>query len=78
MTIEGIMSFLKVPPFKAFTLQSDGGETYRVVTMESIHLAEKLGLVILYPPDGSLVMLDLWQITSATYPPPSKSAKKAK
>ena len=46
--------------------------------MESIHLAEKLGLVILYPPDGSLVMLDLRQITSATYPPPSKSAKKAK
>ena len=73
MNVEGIESFLKVRPFKAFTIHAAGGESHRVVSLESIRVVPKLGLVVLYPPDDSLVMLDLQQITSADYPSPSKA-----
>jgi hypothetical protein len=76
MTADGIKSFLNVRPFKAFTIHAAGGESIRVVSLESIHLAEKLGLVIVYPPDDSLVMRDLRQITSAAYPSPAKTKGK--
>ncbi len=78
MTVEGIKSFWKVRPFKAFTIHAAGGESHRVVSKESILLAEKLGLVVLQPPDGTLVMLDLRQITSAAYSAPDRPERRAK
>jgi len=78
MTVEGLQSFLKVRPFKAFTINAAGGECHRVVSPETMIIAEKLGIVVIYPPDGSLVMFDLRQITSASYPPKEKSEGRAK
>jgi len=77
MTTKGIKNLLKVQPFRAFVLRESSGESQRVVSLESIHIAEKLRLAILYPPDGSLVMLDPRQIASAA-DRPERPAKKSK
>jgi hypothetical protein len=77
MTIHGIERFLKVRPFKPFTVRESIGETHRVASPESIRVMKEIGLVVVYPPDGSLVMLDPLQISAAFYPA-AKTPKSSK
>jgi hypothetical protein len=74
MTTHGIERFLEVRPFKPFTLRESSGATHRIVSLESIRVMVKLKLLVIYPPDGSLVMLDPSQVMAALYAP-EKPAK---
>jgi hypothetical protein len=77
MTIHGIERFLKLKPFRPFVLRESSGETHRIVSPESIRLLPKLRLVVVYPPDDSLVMLDPDQVTAVFYQPPKPVRRKS-
>ena len=66
-TIEGVERFLKIRPFRPFNIRESSGVTHRVVSPESVKVLPKLNLIVVFPPDGDLVMLGADQVSAAFY-----------
>jgi hypothetical protein len=77
VTTDEIKSFLKVRLFEPFDIRKTSGETHRVVSPESISFPPKRDLVMVYPPDVSLVLFHV-RLISAVFYPPKKASKGAK
>ena len=68
MDIDNIRGFLKRKPFKAFALRTAGGESHEVTHVEVIAISPKDDVLVLWPSGGGLVLVDVDQITEASYP----------
>ena len=74
MNLKGIERFVKVRPFRPFTVRESSGVSHRILSLESIKVLPNLGIVVIYTPDGDLAMLGADQITAASYTTKKKQA----
>ncbi len=68
MKIDPIKGFLKRKPFKSFSVRTASGEVHKVSHPESLAISPKGDLVILWPSEGGLELIDTDQITEAFFP----------
>lgn len=75
MDVDNIRGFLKRKPFKAFDLRTAGGQSHEMSHPESIAVSPKGDVLVLWPAEGGLVLVDVDQITEAAYPSASKQTQ---
>ncbi len=73
MKIEYLRGFLKKTPFQAFEVKTASGETHRMTHREAVTISPNGDLLILWPADGGMVLIDAEQVTEALYPPIRKT-----
>jgi hypothetical protein len=62
-----IKGFLKKKPFKAFAVRTASGEVHKISHLESIAISPNEDLIILWPAEGGMVLVDADQITEAFF-----------
>jgi hypothetical protein len=72
MKVENLKNFVQRRPFKQFLIMTASSDSYRVISPESISFSRD-GDVVVYPPDGGLVLLDVEHVTAASYPAKKRS-----
>jgi hypothetical protein len=72
MKIENLKEFVQRKPFKQFIIVTASSDSYRVISPEAISFSRD-GDVVVYPPDGGLVLLDVDHVTAAAYPAKKRS-----
>ena len=70
MQIDHIKGFLKKKPFKSFSVRTASGEVHKVSHPESLVISPAGDLVIVWPSEGGLELIDTDQITEAFFPAP--------
>jgi hypothetical protein len=68
VNVDNIRGFLKRKPFRSFDLRTAGGDRHKVTHPESIAFSPKGDVLVLWPSEGGLVLVDVDQITEASYP----------
>ena len=68
MDVDNIHRFLTRKPFKAFTLRTAGGQNHKVTHLESISVSPQGDVIVFWPSEGGLVIVDVDQISEAAYP----------
>jgi hypothetical protein len=73
VNIEYIKGFLKKKPFKPFAVRTARGEVHKVTHLESIAISPAEDLVLLWPSEGGMGLVDTDQITEAFFPSRKKT-----
>ena len=68
MNVDTIHGFMKRKPFKAILIKTSDGDTHSVTHVESVAISPENDLIILWPAEGGMHLLDAEQITKASYP----------
>ena len=64
MQVKEIKALRDMAPFKPFALHLTSGRTLKVVTPDHLLFSPNADLLVLFPPDGGVCVIDLEQVAS--------------
>jgi len=64
MTLRDIKEFRDTSPFKPFAVHLTSGRTMQVVTPDHLLFSPRGDLLVLFPPDGGVCVIDPAQVAS--------------
>jgi hypothetical protein len=69
MTLHEIKELRDTSPFKPFALHLTSGRTMQVVTRDHLLISPRGDLLVLFPPNGGVSVIDPEQVASLDVPP---------
>ncbi len=64
MTVRDIQELRDMAPFKPFAIHLSSGRTLQVVTPDHLLFSPRGDLLVLFPPDGGVCVIDPEQVAS--------------
>ena len=68
MTVRDIQELRDMAPFKPFAIHLSSGRTLQVVTPDHLLFSPRGDLLVLFPPDGGVCVIDPEQVASMDVP----------